>query len=182
MESKLPLSDMEKSGRCVSQMNTEGIDSGIAKAYGQSLNGTRTGDTESEAGAIRDYIRAAKYLVIPNHDDRKATVINTVLHSFGLPAASHLCIPTASPDLTRTPAINKALLALDMTGADLVIARGRLGLPGSGSMLVIVDARGRILSASLSPAHIYHTKSVAEAVAQEMEDALLRVGFQKGTV
>ena len=54
------------------------------------------------------------------------------------------------------PAVNKALLALDITGAALVIARGRPGIPGSGSMLVIMDTRCRILSAAIAPPHIVH--------------------------
>lgn len=160
-------------------MNTELIDAGISEAYFQSLNGTRSGDTEDEIVSIRKYIKSADYIVVPNHDDRKISVINSVLNSFNIHSAVHLCIPTNSPDLTRTPAISKALMALDMTGADLVIARGRLGVPGSGSMLVIMDSRGRILSSSLSPPHIYHTKSISDAVTDEMENALLRIGFKK---
>ncbi|ABN07900.1 Uncharacterized protein-like protein [Methanocorpusculum labreanum Z] len=160
-------------------MNLDSIDCCVSSAYSQSLNGTRLGDTAEETMSIREYIKSSRHIVVPNHDDRKIAVINSVLSSFGLPRAVHLCIPTNSPDLTRTPAVSKALMALDITGADLVIARGRLGVPGSGSMLVIMDSRGRILSASLSPSHLYHAKSISDAVTHEMEEALVRVGFQK---
>ena len=137
-------------------MNTTALDHIITEGYRQSEQGTRTGDTETELTAIRSYIRTAERIVVPNHNTDKITVINAVLAEFDIRCAEHLCIPTAAPDQTRMPAVNKALLALDITGAALVIARGRLGIPGSGSMLVIMDTRGRILSAAISPPHIVH--------------------------
>lgn len=160
-------------------MNTTGLEQSIADGYRQSREGTRTGDTDLELARIRSYIRHAERIVVPNHNAEKVTIINTILQEFGIRTAEHLCIPTTSPDLTRMPAISKALLALDITGADLVIARGRLGIPGSGSMLVILDTRGRILSAALSPPHVIHQKPVPDAVRDEMEDALLRIGLRK---
>ncbi len=106
--------------------------------------------------------------------------INEVLAEFGLPAATHLLLPTACADLSRMPAVTKACMALDLSPSDLVIARGRLGVPGSGSMLVILDAKGRILSAALSPANCLHGKEVSDAVRDEMREALVRVGFTGG--
>lgn len=70
-------------------------------------------------------------------------------------------------------------MALDIVDCDLVIARGRLGVPGSGSMLVIMDSKGRILSAALSPPHIIHKKSVEKAVKDEMTTALKRIGLNE---
>ncbi|HJK77689.1 MAG TPA: DUF3236 domain-containing protein [Methanocorpusculum sp.] len=158
-------------------MNTLSLEQIIASGYRESGEGTRTGDTPRELAAIRTYIRHAGRIVVPNHNTDKITAINAVLAEFGLRSAEHLCIPTTAPDQTRMPAVSKALLALDITGADLVIARGRLGIPGSGSLLVIMDARGRILSAALSPPHIVHEKSVPDAVRSELKDALERIGF-----
>jgi len=160
-------------------MNITALDQIITEGYRQSEQGTRTGDTAAELAAIRTYIQTAGRIVVPNHNNDKITVINEVLAEFSLRCAEHLCIPTTAPDQTRMPAVSKALLALDITGADLVIARGRLGIPGSGSMLVIMDTRGRILSAALSPPHIIHQKTVPDAVRGELEEALSRIGFRK---
>lgn len=161
-------------------MNITELDRIIAEGYQQSEEGTRTGDTDTELAAIRTYIRTAERIVVPNHNTDKITIINTVLAEFNLRCAEHLCIPTTAPDQTRMPAVSKALLALDTTGAPLVIARGRLGIPGSGSMLIIIDTRGRILSAALSPPHVIHQKTVPDAVRTELEEALSRIGFRKG--
>ena len=160
-------------------MNNIALEQIIAEGYRQSREGNRAGDTEHELSCIRSYILHAERIVVPNHSTEKVTAINETLQEFGILSAKHLCIPTTSHDLTRMPAISKGLLALDITGADLVIARGRLGIPGSGSMLVILDSRGRILSAALSPPHVIHQKPVTDAVRDEMKDALLRIGLRK---
>lgn len=149
----------------------------IREAYLESAENRRRGDREEEVRAIRDYIRSAGRIVVPNWNQEKIRVINEVLAEFGLPEAEHLQFNTSWVDLTRMPAVTKALLALDISGADLVIARGRLGVPGSGSLLVIMDSRGRLLSAATSPPHVLHGKPVAEAVRSEMRLALERLGF-----
>jgi len=151
----------------------------IENAYDESLTGVRVGDTKAECREIRRYIQDAEEIIIPNHNDAKVTAINEVLNEFGLSRGKHLQIPTDACDVSRMPAITKAQMALDVSSCDLVIARGRLGVPGSGSMLVIVDSKGRILSAALSPSHIIHGKGVSEAVRDEMESALERIGFTR---
>ncbi len=153
------------------------LDEQVKNAYFESANGIRTGDTASELDGIRSYIRRAGKIIIPNRTAVKIMVINEVLVQYGLVPATHLLCDTTSCDLSRMPAITKALMALDSSSCDLVIARGRLGLPGSGSMLVIMDAKGRILTMGLSPSHIIHGKPVAEAVKDEMVMALERIGF-----
>lgn len=137
----------------------------------------RRGDTIPELEGVREYILRSRKIVVPNHNGDKISVINEVLETFGLPRAVHLKVPTNYCDLSRMPALSKALLALDTTSADLVIARGRLGVPGSGSMLVILDSKGRILSAALSPSHVVHGKTVEEAVRDETRIALEQVGL-----
>ena len=149
----------------------------ISKACIESSKGVRRGDKTGETEAIREYILKSKTIVIPNCNDEKVAAVNEVLTELNLPEAGHLNIHTDSCDVSRMPAITKALMALDMTDADLVIARGRLGVPGSGSMLVILDHKGRLLSASLSPSHHMHGKTVYQAVKDEMTDALSRIGF-----
>ena len=149
----------------------------ISNACIESSTGVRRGDKKEETEGIREYILNSKKIAIPNCNDEKVAAVNEVLSELNLPKADHLNIHTDSCDVSRMPAITKALMALDMTDTDLVIARGRMGVPGSGSMLVIVDHKGRLLSAALSPSHHLHGKTVYEAVKDEMRDALSRIGF-----
>lgn len=149
----------------------------IKNAYQESVQDERFGDTEEELISLRKHIRSCKTIVVPNRNMVKAKAINEVLIKFNLPSAKHLRIHTNSADLSRTPAITKALMALDIYDCDLVIARGRLGVPGSGSLLVIVDSKGRILSAATSPSHILHGLKVEDAVKDEVTNALVRIGF-----
>ena len=86
-------------------------------------------------------------------------------------------IPTEVSDLTRMPALNKGLIAVDTTDADIVVARGKLGVPGSGSMLLIMDSKGRILTASLSPSSIIHKENIEDAIKNELIYALKRIGI-----
>ena len=154
------------------------LENSVKNAYDESTNGKRSGDTVAELECIREYILAAREIVVPNRNDLKITAINKVLEEFGLAEAKHLRCDTTSCDMSRMPSITKALMGLDISRCDLVIARGRLGIPGSGSMLVIMDSKGRILTAGLSPSHVIHGKPVEEAVRDECTTALERVGFQ----
>lgn len=153
------------------------LETTIGNAFQESAAGVRKGDNPAELAEIRKYLLASRVIVVPNHNGVKIGVINEILEEYGLPLAKHLAVPTGSCDVSRMPALTKALMALDISDADLVIARGRLGVPGSGSMLVILDRKGRILSAALSPAHVLHGKTVAQAVRDEMREALSRLGF-----
>lgn len=155
-----------------------GLEKSIKIAYQESIDSKRKGDNFEELNKIRDYILNAKKIVVPNWNKAKLKVINQVLKDFGLGEARYLEFHTNSCDLTRMPAINKAIMALDITSCDLVIARGRLGVPGSGSMLVIIDNKGRLLSAAISPPHILHGQSLQKAVQKEILTALERLGFE----
>jgi len=88
-----------------------------------------------------------------------------------------LDIDTRFADLTRMPALNKGLMAVDTEKADLYIARGRLGIPGSGSMLIILDEKGRVLTASLSPSSVIHKEDIEERIKKELVEALNRIGI-----
>lgn len=151
----------------------------IKNGYQESADGIRKGDLIEEIVGIREYILNSKKIIVPNWNKAKLEVINQVLKEFGLLEAEHLEFHTSSSDLTRMPAINKAIMALDIAPCDLVIARGRLGVPGSGSMLVIIDNKGRLLSAAISPPHIVHGKTIKDAVHYEMTVALERLGFTR---
>ncbi|MCE5213703.1 MAG: DUF3236 domain-containing protein [Methanobacterium sp.] len=150
----------------------------IKKADEQSINGTRNGDTEEEIGFIQEYLKSAKKIIIPTRNSSKVKIINQVFKKFGLSEAEQLSINTNTADLNRMPAINKAIMALDQSECDVVFARGRLGIPGSGSMLVIIDYKGRILTATTSPSHVVHGKDLKIAVAEETKQALYRIGLK----
>ena len=136
----------------------------IKIAYNESVNGQRLGDKEEELEAIKEYVISCKKIIIPTTNQTKINVINEVLNSFNLPQAENISLPTYCADLTRMPAISKAIMALDLHDCDLIIARGRLGVPGSGSMMVLMDNKGRILSAALSKSHVIHRKKLEDAV------------------
>ncbi|MDR3291131.1 MAG: DUF3236 domain-containing protein [Methanobrevibacter sp.] len=151
----------------------------IKTAYKESFAGIRKGDKEEEILAIQNYIKDAKKIVVANKKNIKPKVINKCLKKFGICEVEHLKIDTDPADLSRTPAITKGLMAVDQCEADIIIARGRLGIPGSGSMLVFMDNKGRILTAGFSPSHIVHKKSLEEAVYNETKMALERIGLKE---
>lgn len=151
----------------------------IKNAYEESEKNCRKGDTKKEINAIQDYIKNAKKIFIPNKNGIKVKVLNKVLEEYGLPSAKILEINTNSSDSSRIPALAKAYMALDQSEADLIIARGRLGIPGSGSLLIFIDNKGRILTAGTSPSHLIHKKTLEEAVYDEANEALKKIGFKK---
>ena len=147
----------------------------IKNAFEESRNNCRFGDTLEEIREIQDYIKNAKRICIPN----KNGVLNKVLSEYDLPSAEILHINTNTADTSRIPALAKAYMALDQSDADLIIARGRLGIPGSGSLLIFIDNKGRILTAGTSPSHVIHKKSIEQAVYEEACEALEKIGFEK---
>lgn len=151
----------------------------IQNAFEESRNDCRFGDTLDEIAEIQEYIKNAENIYIPNKNGIKVEVLNEVLKSYGLPEAEMLQIDTNTADTSRIPALAKAYMALDQSDADLIIARGRLGIPGSGSLLVFIDNKGRILTAGTSPSHVIHKKSIEEAVYEEACEALEKIGFKK---
>ncbi len=151
----------------------------IKNAFEESRNNTRVGDTLEEISEIQDYIRNAERIYIPNKNGIKVEVLNNVLMEYGLPEAKILKINTNTADTSRIPALAKAYMALDQSDADLIIARGRLGIPGSGSLLIFIDSKGRILTCGTSPSHIIHNKSLEDAVYSEACEALEKIGFKR---
>ncbi len=151
----------------------------IKNAFEESENNCRFGDSIEEIREIQDYIRNAERIYVPNKNGIKFEVLNKVLAEYGLPQAEILQVNTNTADTSRIPALSKAYIALDQCECDLVIARGRLGIPGSGSLLVFIDNKGRILTAGMSPSHVIHQKSVEEAVREEAVEALEKIGLEK---
>ncbi|AEF96899.1 DUF3236 domain-containing protein [Methanotorris igneus] len=153
----------------------------IKKAYTQSIKNKRRGDEEEEVEAIKRIILNAKKIIIATNNQKKFKVISDILSRVVNAKIEMLNINTNCADLTRMPAVSKGLIAVDTEEADVVIARGRLGVPGSGSMLVIMDGKGRILSASLSPSSVVHKEDIETRIKKEIIDALKRVGIELKT-
>lgn len=151
----------------------------IQNAFEESRNNCRYGDTIEEINEIQNYIRNAKKIYVPNKNGIKVDILNKVLMEYNLPTAEILQINTNTADTSRIPALAKAYMALDQSDAELIIARGRLGIPGSGSLLIFIDNKGRILTAGTSPSHIIHNKSLEQAVYEECCEALEKIGFKK---
>ena len=151
----------------------------IKNAFEESRTNTRFGDTLEEIKEIQDYIKNADKIYIPNKNGIKVEVLNKVLMEYDLPTAEILKINTNTADTSRIPALAKAYMALDQSDADLIIARGRLGIPGSGSLLIFIDNKGRILTAGTSPSHLIHQKTIEKAVYDEACEALEKIGFKK---
>ena len=151
----------------------------IHNAFEESRNNCRFGDTLEEIQEIQNYIKNAKKVYIPNKNGIKVEVLNKVLEEYNLPQAEILQLNTNTADTSRIPALAKAYIALDQSDADLIIARGRLGIPGSGSLLIFIDNKGRILTCGTSPSHVIHKKTIEEAVYNEACEALEKIGFNK---
>ena len=151
----------------------------IQNAFEESLNDSRIGDTLEEIQEIQNYIKNAKKVYIPNKNGIKVEVLNKVLEEYNLPQAEILQLNTNTADTSRIPALAKAYIALDQSDADLIIARGCLGIHGSGSLLIFIDNKGRILTCGTSPSHVIHKKTIEEAVYNEACEALEKIGFNK---
>ena len=151
----------------------------IHNAFEESRYNCRFGDTIEEIHEIQEYINNAKKVCVPNKNGIKVEVLNKVLREYNLHQAEILQINTNTADTSRIPALAKAYMALDQSDADLIIARGRLGIPGSGSLLIFIDNKGRILTCGTSPSHAIHKKSIEEAVYEEACEALEKIGFNK---
>ena len=151
----------------------------IRNAFEESRDDRRFGDTLDEIKEIQDYMKNAEKICIPNKNGIKVEVLNRVLSEYGLPQAEMLQIDTNTADTSRIPALAKAYMALDQSDADLIIARGRLGIPGSGSLLIFIDNKGRILTGGTSPSHVIHKKTIEEAVYEEASEALEKIVFKK---
>ena len=156
------------------------LESSVKNAYLESVGGNRRGDKEEELEVIKKIILSAKNIVVATNNPKKFKVIRDILLKILDEKNVNILkieIPTEVSDLTRMPALNKGLIAVDTTDADIVIARGRLGVPGSGSMLLIMDNKGRILTASLSPSSIIHKENIEDAIKNELISALKRIGI-----
>ncbi|WP_457619695.1 DUF3236 domain-containing protein [Methanopyrus sp.] len=151
----------------------------LLKAWRESWGGIRRGDKEREVEELREYLVSTDRLAVVTGNEDKLRAVNRALRRFGLSEAEMVRVPTEMADATPCPAIFKAIMGVQASDADVVIARGRLGVPGSGAMTVFVDARCRLLTAALSPPHVLHEMSAKEAMEREVEEALRRLGMKE---
>ncbi|AVB76720.1 DUF3236 domain-containing protein [Methanococcus maripaludis] len=149
----------------------------IKSAYEESITNTRFGDKIEEIDAIQSTIKSAKNVTVATSNEKKFKVVSDIISRITDANISMLELPTNSADLTRMPALNKGLIAVDSSDADLIITRGRLGIPGSGSLLLIMDRKGRILTGSVSPSSIIHKNPIDKTVELELIVALERIGI-----
>lgn len=154
------------------------IEETIKTAYGESLNSARFGDKFEEIDAIQSIIKSAKSVVVATRNEKKFKVVFNIISKITDANISMIEIPTNSADLTRMPAVSKGLIAVDSSDADIIISRGRLGIPGSGSFLLIMDKKGRILTGSISPSSIIHKNPIDKTVELELINALERIGIK----
>ncbi len=148
----------------------------IKNAYLESLFKKRKGDKIEEVERIKNTILNAKKIVVSTNNQKKFNVIKSIMEKICKADIKMIDINTELADLTRMPAVYKGLIAVDTEDADIYISRGRLGVPGSGAMLVILDKKGRILSASLSVSSALDKRNIEEKVREELITALRRVG------
>lgn len=164
-------------------INKNTFENNILNAYLESYSGTRKGDKKEEVDLIGEYILNAKSIVIATNNLKKFQILKDILLEKVYKDSNgseikifKINIPTEVSDLTRMPVLSKGLMAVDTSNADIVIARGRLGVPGSGSMLLIMDNKGRILTGYTSPPSVIHKKNIEDSVRDELIGALKRIG------
>ncbi|MBW9221740.1 DUF3236 family protein [Methanothermococcus sp. SCGC AD-155-C09] len=172
-----------KNNNSISINNKNIFENSILNAYLESYRKTRKGDKKEEVDLIKEYILNAKNIVIATNNLKKFQILKDLLlenvykdNNRSEIKIFKINIPTEVSDLTRMPVLSKGLMALDTSNADIVIARGRLGIPGSGSMLLIMDNKGRILTGYISPPSVMHKKNIEDSVRDELIGALKRIG------
>jgi len=107
------------------------IEESIRRAYIESYNGTRKGDKKEEVELIKQTILNAKNIVVATNNPKKFKVVKDILLEIldkeknKNIVVSKIDIPTEVSDLTRMPALNKGLIAVDTSNADIIIAGGR---------------------------------------------------------
>ena len=147
------------------------------EAYLQSLSGERRGDRPEEVEYLRRYLKGSKWGVITDNP-LKFSLFKNTLSLFGIDNVVQLNVPTDAFDLLQMPALGKALAGRNISDCDLILSRGRLGLPGSGALTVLVNSCGDVVSAVTSPPHVVHRLSLETAVFLDTFRLLRRIGLK----
>ncbi|WP_297445627.1 FeGP cofactor biosynthesis guanylyltransferase HcgB family protein [Desulfurobacterium sp.] len=146
------------------------------KAFEESLNGIRKGDKPEETEALKKLLLDGKFgVVTDNH--KKFSIFKNTLGMFGVKNVIQICVPTDIFDLEQMPSLSKALSGRYFGECDFYIARGRLGLPGSGALTILIDVYGNVISAVTSPPHHIHGLSLETALFFDVFRLLKRLGM-----
>ena len=152
-------------------------DFSFKEAYLQSLSGERKGDRPEEVEYLRRYLKSSKWGVVTDNP-LKFRIFKNTLSLFGIDRVVQLNLPTDAFDLLQVPALGKALAGRSVSDCDLILSRGRLGLPGSGALTVLVNSCGDVVSAVTSPPHVVHRLSLETAVFLDTFRLLKRLGLK----
>jgi len=147
------------------------------EAYLQSLSGKRKGDRPQEVEYLKQRLKSSKWGVVTDNP-LKFRLFKNTLSLFGIDRVVQLEIPTDPFDLLQIPVLGKALAGRNVSDCDLFLARGRLGLPGSGALTVLVSSCGDVVSAVTSPPHVVHGLSLETALFLDTFRLLSRLGLK----
>jgi len=150
------------------------------KGYRESLEGNRKGDKPEETEKIKDLLLNGT-LGIVTENNVKYKIMEKVSESFGIKRIRRIEIPTSPFDLTETPALSKAKAGRLISDCDFFLARGRLGLPGSGAMTVLTTKDGFIVSAVTSPPSHIHKMPLESALILDTTELFRRLGLTQKT-
>ena len=149
----------------------------LKRAYLESLSGERKGDRVEEVKLLSQMVLNSRWGVVTDNI-RKFTVIKNTLSLFGIENVEQIVLPTSTFDLLQIPALFKALAGKRISSCDIFLARGRVGLPGSGALTVAVNREGDIISAVTSPPHFLHSLSLEAALFLDTFRLLQRMGIK----
>ena len=145
------------------------------RALLESIEGSRKGDRIEETESIQRFLRSGNIGIVTSNN-AKFNIAKNALSLFGLESIQ-VKVPTNCFDLTPMPALFKALSGRNFSDANVFLARGRLGIAGSGSLTVMVDREGRLLSAVTSPPHHITGFSIELATFLDIFKILRRLGL-----
>ncbi len=149
------------------------------RAFEQSLENKRRGDLPEETAYLAKLVKNSRIALISGNAE-KVEIFKNTLRLFGIEKTAEVILKNSSQfDLCDTPAIAKAIAGKNLyQKADLYLARGRLGLPGSGALTVLINKSGQILSAVTSPPHHLGNYPLETAVFVDTFNLLLRLGLK----
>ncbi len=149
----------------------------LRRAYLESLSGERKGDRAEEVELLSQVAFNSRWGIVTDNA-RKFTIIRNTLSLFGIENVEQIVLPTSTFDLLQIPALFKALAGKRVSSCDVFLARGRVGLPGSGALTVAVNREGDIISAVTSPPHPLHGLSLEAALFLDTFRLLQRMGIK----
>jgi hypothetical protein len=147
-------------------------------AYLESLTGNRKGDKPEETEKIVELLKKGT-LGIATNNYKKFLIAKKVAQSFGIKNVQQITIPTNCFDLTPIPALSKATAGSFISDCDFLLARGRLGAPGSGALTVLIHKSGAIVSAVTSPPSHIHKLPLEQSLIADLTTLFRRLGMER---